>query len=369
MCKPDAQVYGMWHNPHFPIRGAAMFPTSRQLILPILLLLSLQSMAWAEDSATDADYRPGKGWQVPGTDFKLGGYASIGIGDDRNAKTTAGIDDFSLFVHWENEGKLRLFSELDLERPLGWEEDKGLTTGHAYLALERLYADYLYSEKLNFRAGKFLTPIGRWNVIHASPLVWTTSRPMVTEHLFPTNATGAMVYGSVPALDTTLDYSVYAAIGEDWRPDPKLDPFEEAYGMHVSMPVPGNGELGMSYANFEQKSSIGERKNLLGVDYFWSHNRYEVSLEAAYRFSEYGSQSDEKGLYLQAVAPLSQRWYAIGRYELYDQSGPAPAMSLWLAGAAYRLSPAMILKAEYSRAINNRIQAPEGLFASFAVLF
>lgn len=344
-----------------------MFPSTCCLIFSALLLLGLQSPAQAEDANTD--YRPGKGWQVPGTDFKLGGYASVGIEDDRHVRSTAGIDDFSLFVHWENEGKLRLFSELDLEQALLWEEGQGLTTRHAYLALERLYADYLYSEKLNFRAGKFLTPIGRWNVIHAAPLVWTTLRPLVTERIFPTNTTGVMAYGSVAALGTSLDYSIYSALGEDWHSDPKLDPFEEAYGMHVSLPLAGTGELGMSYANFEQKSALGERKNLLGLDYFWSHEGYEISFEGAYRFSENGSRSDEKGLYLQGVAPLSARWYAIGRYEFYDLAGPAPAMNLWLAGLAYRLSPAMILKAEYSRAVNNRILAPEGLFASFAVLF
>ena len=249
------------------------------------------------------------------------------------------------------------------------EQGEGMTVKHAYPALERLYADYLYSEKLNFRGGKFLTPIGRWNVIHAAPLVWTTTRPLVTERTFPTNATGAMAYGTLPAFDTELDYSVYTAIGNDWRPDPKLDPFEEAYGLHLSMPVNDAAEVGVSYANFEQKSSIGDRKNLLGLDYFWSRNRYEISTEAAYRFSENGSQSNEYGLYIQGVAPLSERWYAIGRYELYNQAGPTPTLNLWLVGAAMRLSPALIFKVEYSRATNNQNHMPEGLFSSFAILF
>ena len=345
-----------------------MFPMTRSALL-LALLLCVQTAAWAEDEVSASDYRPGKGWQVPGTGFKLGGYASAGIEDDHHQRATVGVDDFSLFVHWESDGKLRLFSELDLEQPVVWEQGHGVTARHAYLALERAYADYLYSERLNFRAGKFLTPIGRWNVIHAAPLVWTTTRPLVTERTFPTNATGAMVYGTLPALGNTIDYSVYSALGEDWRPDPKLDPFEEAYGMHVMLPVTGNSEFGVSYANFEQKGSRGEHKKLLGLDYYWSRERYEVSAELAYRFSDNGSQSDERGLYIQGVVPLSGHWYAIGRYELYDQAGPAPALNLWLAGVAMRLTPAMVLKAEFSHATNNRIQAPEGLFASFAILF
>lgn len=345
-----------------------MYPLKRLLLLLALLVPGL-APAWAEDTLAGADYQPGKGWQIPGSGFRLGGYASAGIEDDRHRRTTLGVDDFSLFLHWESEGKFRLFSELDVENPLVWQEADGLTEQHAYLALERLYADYLYSEKLNFRAGKFLTPIGRWNVIHAAPLVWTTSRPLVTERTFPTNATGAMAYGTLPVMGSEIDYSLYTAVGDDWRPNPKLDPFEEAFGLHLTIPTTSLGDFGLSYANFEQKGTIGERKNLLGMDYYWSHERYEVSAELAYRFSDEGHHADEKGLFIQGVAPIADRWYAIGRYELYDKAGPAPAMNLWLAGVAVRLTPAMLLKAEFSHASHNRIQAPEGFFASFAILF
>jgi hypothetical protein len=178
-----------------------------------------------------------------------------------------------------------------------------------------------------------------------------------------------MVYGTLPVFDSSLDYSIYTAIGDDWRPDPKLDPFEEAVGAHVTLPLESVGEIGFSYANFEQKSSKGERKNLVGMDYFWSHDRYEISAEAAYRLSDDGDKAAEKGLFIQGVMPLSDRWYALGRYELFDPAGSASTMNLWLAGVAMRLSPAMIFKAEYSHATNNTIHAPEGLFASFAILF
>ena len=199
--------------------------------------------------------------------------------------------------------------------------------------------------------------------------MWTTSRPLITERSFPTNATGAMIYGSQPLLDYEIDYSLYTAIGHEWRADPRLDPFSEAYGMHLSTASSNLGEIGVSYAGFEQERSKGQHKNLLGMDYFWSRNRYEFSTELVYRCSEQGHQRDEKGLYVQGVAPISDRWYAITRYELYDPAGPAPAMNLYLAGVAMRLSPATIVKAEFSHATHNRIQAPAGLFASFAILF
>jgi hypothetical protein len=347
-----------------------MFPINPIRFFLTLLLLGLQTPVWGDEFEQASSYELGKGWQVPGTGFNLGGYTSGGYNDDRSKNQwDVGMDDLSLFVRWEGEGKLRLFSELDLETPVDYEPGVGLTTKHAYLALERLYADYLYSDKLNFRGGKFLTPIGRWNLLHAAPLVWTTTRPLITENTFPTNATGAMAYGTLSLLGTEVDYSVYSAIGNDWRPDPKLDPFEEAYGLHFNIPIGRAGQLGFSYANFEQKGSVGERKNLVGLDYYWEHDRYEIMSEAVYRFSDDGSSHDEKGLYIQGAIPLSARLHGIVRYELYDQAGPAPAMNLWLAGLAYRVAPSVLLKAEYSHATHNAIKAPEGFFASFAIMF
>lgn len=341
----------------------------KRLLFLLAMLCCGPLPAWADGPAADADYRPGTGWQIPGSGFRLGGYAAAGLEDDVNQHVATGIDDFSLFVHWEGEGKWRLFSELDLEKPVLEQDPDAGTESQTYLSLERAYVDYLYSEEVNFRAGKFLTPIGRWNVIHAAPLVWTTTRPLVTERTFPTNLTGAMAYGSVPAFGNEVDYSVYTSVGKDWRSSPSLDPFDEAFGMHLTVPTSGLGEIGVSLANFEQRSAIGERRNLLGWDYFWTQDRYEVSTEMAYRFSDKGHASDEKGLFVQGVAPVSGRWYAVARYEFYEPADPGAAIDLWLAGAALRLSPAEIFKVEFSHASNNRIQAPEGFFVSFAVLF
>ena len=335
----------------------------------ILLAFSM-SQAFADNVLlANENQFPQLGWQVPGTGFNLGGYTSLSYENDKHQPEKLNLDDLSLFIHWEGEGKFRLFSEIDLEDSVSYEQGAGFTTRHAYLALERLYADYLYSDSLNLRFGKFLTPIGRWNLIHAQPLQWTSSRPLITERTFPTNATGGMVYGTVSAAGHNIDYSLYASIGEEWRPDPKQDPFEEAYGIHLALPDSGFGEFGISYAKFEQKSSIGEKRNLIGVDYLWTRNRYEVSAELAYRFSDKTSQFDERGLFIQGVAPLSERWYGVARYEFYDQAGDVPATNIALLGIAMKLSPTLILKAEYSHASNNRINSPEGVFTSFSILF
>lgn len=338
-----------------------------RLIPPLLLLIFMAAAARADD--TSIDYQPGQGWQLPGTGLRLGGYTSAGYQNDRRKPSSLGVNDLSLFTWWEGDSPFKFFSELDLEDGLTWKQGQRITTRHAYLGLERLYVDFNYSDSVNLRGGKFLTPIGRWNTIHADPLVWTTSRPLITERAFPTNATGAMLYGTVPAFGKTLDYSVYTALGDDWRPNPKLDPFSEAYGFHVSAPLSGLGEFGVSYVNFEQRKSIGERRNLVGVDYFRTFDRYELSAEAIYRLSDEGGLASEKGLFVQGVAPLTQRLYLVGRYEWFDPAGIARPLNLGVIGVALKLSPAVVLKAELSHASHNSIGAQEGFFTSIAVLF
>lgn len=342
------------------------------LIQLVSLAFALQLVfgsARAGDEVPAQEYRPGRGWQVPGTNLQVGGYATVSLNSVNDTQSVLALDDLSLILHWEGDGKFRFLSEFTLENPLTYVAGSDTIEKRSYLAMERLYVDYLNSDKLSFRFGRFLTPIGRWNGVHAGPLEWTTSRPLVTERSFPTNATGVMAFGTVPAFGRGFDYSVYAAVGEDWRPDPRLDPFEEAYGVHVTAPVTRHGELGISVASFEQRSSPAERRELVGLDYSWAHNRFEIDAEAAYRFSEDGGPFDERGFFLQGVAPLSPRVYAIGRFEFYDPAGPQRAVNLWLLGVAFKPSPAWILKFECREGSEDQAIAPDSVLASVSILF
>ncbi len=341
----------------------------RGLIVCILTIFLYASPCWAEDAGIDPDATTQEEQQKPSDQSYIGGYLSFNYQNDQNSSSTLSLKDASLFLHWEGKGKFRFFSEIDLESPLTIQKNAELTTKNSYVALERLYFDYLFSDALNFRAGKFLTPVGRWNTIHADPLVWTTTRPLVSERSFPTNATGAMVFGTLPVFGKSVDFSLYSALGEDWRPNPKLDPFEEAYGLHINTSLTQAFEIGISYINFEQRGSIGERKQLFGLDYVWSRNRYEISAEAVYRFSELGNSEDERAAYLQSIFPLTQRLYLVTRYEYYDQAGPVRGVNLYLLGLAFKPSSSAIFKVEFTDASKGNQTIPRGVNASYSVLF
>jgi hypothetical protein len=317
---------------------------------------------------SDINYRLGEGLRVADTGFSLGGYATAGYENVHGASSRATLDDLSLFVWWQGEGRWKFFAELDYEnvlssRSLHTEGDK------RYLALERIYFDYALSDTSNIRAGKFLTPIGRWNLIHATPLVWTTSRPLVTEGTFPTNATGLMLTGTLPSLGNGVEYSIYASKSSEIRPNPAQDPFNEAIGAHLILPLPGDGQFGISYAAFEQRKTRDEKKQLLGLDFVWSRNRYEISGEGIYRFSDNGSSWDEKGAFVQLVIPIYDRLFAVGRYEIVRKAQENGTTQLWVGGLNYRITPAIVLKAELMGGRNNRIDAPEGFMSSISLLF
>jgi hypothetical protein len=340
---------------------------SRILATFCLLFASLLAIA-DENGLSLGSYRLGEGLRVGDTGLMLGGYATVINENLPHTPSRTALDNTSLFVWWEGDGHWKFFSELDYENVLA-NHSAAQEGDKRYLALERLYVDYAFSHTTNVRAGKFLTPIGRWNLIHATPLVWTTSRPLITTITFPTNVTGLMVNGSLPRLGNGVEYALYGSTGSEIRPNPTLDPFNEVVGGHVTLPILEDGQLGFSYAAFEQKKSRGEQKQLAGLDFVWSRHRFEISGEGVYRFSDNGSGWDEKGAFLQLVAPLSEKLYAVGRYEVFRKSRETVSTQLWVAGLNYRLSRALVLKAEWVGSKDNRIDAPAGFMSSLSVLF
>ncbi len=330
--------------------------------------IELSFVAMADDEATisDTDFRLGSGLKIPGTDINVGGYGTGSLDYDPGAPPRVALDALSLFVWWDGQGRWKFFSEIEYDNLLFSEsKEKGK---NGYLSLERLYVDYSLTDNADVKAGKFLTPIGRWNEIHATPLVWTTSRPLATTYLFPTNMTGVMVSGSLPNIGRGIDYSFYESTGDEIRPNPALDPFREALGTHIVFNSLYGTQFGFSYVSFEQDDARPAHNQLIGGDFFWTHDRFEVSAEAVYRRSNIGRADDERGAYIQFVAPLTDRLYAVGRYENLHLALEPFTTQLWVGGLNYKLSSSLIFKVEWVGSHNNRIGAPDGFLSSISVL-
>ena len=326
-----------------------------------------------EAEPENSSYQLGNGLKLGNSGVTLGGYASIEYSDLENTKADLAVSHASLFVSWESPNlPLQFFSEIDSQYQFAADVPNNQSSrlgGEHALSLERLYFNYGFNDALTVRAGKFLTPFGRWNLIHADPLVWTTSRPLITQNLFPDNVTGLMTYGNVAWLGQAVDYSVFSSAGVDLHKTADQDEFRQALGWHLNFPTSENAQIGFSYINFSQQSNQSNHFQLFGADLLWKFREYEVMGEYAYRLSSQGSAFKASGGYLQGVVPLWNKLYGVLRLEnMHDQS-IGQNTSQYIIGLNYRQNRALSYKVEYLRNFISTDIRPQGVMASVSVLF
>jgi len=259
--------------------------------------------------------------------------------------------------------RLRFFSELEYADVIDVDTKGHVDSPDEAATVERLYLDGAVSDAVNVRAGIFLTPVGRWNTIHAAPLVWTTSRPLVTERPFDPSVTGVMLYGSVFPAAGSVTYSVYDQFAQPIEGNPDYDPADHSLGGRLQYDADGDWSAGSSYLAARRG---GEWRHVGGLDFLWSRRPLEVMGEAIVDAGTGGGP--EWGFYLQPVLAVSPRVALVARYEHYDAPGPFQ-LNIMTMGIAVRLLPTVVLKSEYQVVDRHTRAAPPGFRASVAVLF
>jgi len=352
--------------------------------LGLLLIAGLASAAaqgdegaWAHDA-----YSLGQGLNFPQQRLIVGGYLSLYYSDLQTQDRQFEARDVSLFLSKTLSNRWQLFSEIEIGDALQ-ASNNGVTARHAELDLERLYADYRATTQVNLRLGKYLTPVGRWNVIHADPLVWTADRPLSTVAPFARHATGAMLYGNVGLGGNGLDYTLYADDSALLDPTQKselafeddtsgLSPhnaFKRAVGARAAYHFLDDAvQVGVSYLRFKM-SDLQDNQELFGADALLAVRRMEFSGEWVYRNSLGSTERDEYGRFLQAVLPLPARFYLVGRTEKYRAAFLSSTATIDTLGIAYRPHKAVAIKLDYRDGKDNETLAPSGWLGSLAILF
>ncbi|GKS63835.1 hypothetical protein YTPLAS72_11390 [Nitrospira sp.] len=135
-----------------------------------------------------------------------------GYGDIRNNQgTTNGFDQqrFVPFIYADITEHVKFASEIEIEHGI-----RGISDNE--ISLEFAHIDYLINEKINLRGGIVLIPLGKFNLLHDSPLNDLTDRPLVSRLIIPSTMaeTGAGLYGTFyPGRTGKLDYEVYVTTG------------------------------------------------------------------------------------------------------------------------------------------------------------
>lgn len=355
----------------------------RSTVVVTALLLSMTVASAADESAAtgpldvtsartytrstpigDVRYTPGRGVALGSTGLHLGGYATLAVTRDEGDPAALSLDDLSLFALWQVASRLKLFTELEVENAFRIDDEGHVGSPDDRFSVERLYADVGVSDALTFRAGTFLTPVGRWNLVHAAPLVWTTSRPLTTELPFDPRSTGVMAYGSVFLDAGDVAYSLYAQVADPIEGNPSFTPADHALGGRVAWWSPGQAwSLGASLQTAERR---GGWRHLGGLDLLWHRGRYEVQGEAIVQ--DGANRPAAWGLYLQAAVELTPRLFLVERVEHFA-APRAPEVNLVASGLLFRVLSNAVLKAEYLAADTSAPNAEPGFKASAAILF
>jgi hypothetical protein len=311
-------------------------------------------------------YDAGRGLRLGRTGFTLGGFATAEVEAPEGGGSNGGADG-NLFVFFDPISFFHVFSELEFGNLATIESGSSGIRSDPEVEVERLYLDLDATDAAHVRFGQFFTPVGRWNLTHAEPFVWTTTEPVIVEDVFDEIVTGAMLWGSLFPPNAALSYSLYGTFLDHMAPDPDAPPAERSLGAHLEWASLHGWAVGLSY--FASKRPDDDWHNLGGIDGLWQpHPRVELTGEAI--FGE-GSQENGAlwGLYTQAVVETVRTLYVVGRYEHFDPPRHGRTLNLFDVGLTWVPRYYLRLKADYRFANHNTERAPAGFFSSVSILF
>lgn len=184
------------------------------------------------------------------------------------------------------------------------------------LKIEFAIIDYLINEPFNIRTGIILVPLGKFNLLHDSPLRDLTDRPIVARRVLPStlHQPGVGVYGTFyPTALSQVNYEIYltsgftGGFGGDGNPN--LSPSSSSFGMSTITQTGGLRSARSNNTDFDNNSGkavVGRiaLSPILGI---------EVGLSGMYDMYDPGNQ---RGLFIGAVDWTFQR----GPFEFIGES-------------------------------------------------
>jgi hypothetical protein len=302
----------------------------------------------------------------------LAGYSNLLFEAPHNGSDALVLEGLSLFVSAHVNRYLNPFVEAELEGVTLAAEPGGRSSGTT--SVERLYNDFELTPSASMRVGKMLAPVGEWNLIHAAPLVWTVTRPLSTYYAFPAFVSGALLdihHGA----DADWGAQIYFQPGRTaLAREDELTPRQYSNVAGVDIRYTGDvlNRIGLSLQTASVRGSGGHQAlcSLYG-GFSTGSVMWDFQVDVAdIRGGTAGRVHDrEGGGFVQAVYPLTSRWFVVGQGELFQARDSAARARHWALGAVYRPRPAISWKLEYLDARGAPVGEPRGVYAAWAVLF
>ena len=234
----------------------------------------------------------------------VGGYMDHELfwNDDRK---TFDQHRFIPFIHSTVSDRIHVAAEIEFEHG-------GSVPGDGEIKLEFATVDISFGESVNYRGGVILSPLGRFNLIHDSPLNDLTNRPLVNGEIIPTTLSeaGMGLYGTIyPSPSALIGYEIYLVNGfneaaatrlRSGRGSQKADNNDEKsivgrlnYSPLLGLDLGASGHFG-AYDDAGQESL-----RIVAADASWNRGPWDAKAELA-RASVSGAAADSRyGYYAQ----------------------------------------------------------------------
>ncbi len=317
------------------------------------------------------EYHAGRGLRVGDTGLTIGGFATLEINGPEGEPTEIALDSINFLIDYEPIPALDLFAELEVGDLVVIEPGDGDVSSDPELTVERLHADWSVSDALNFRIGKFQTPVGRWNLVPAEPFVWTAEEPVTVENGFDEHQTGVALFGSTFRGSRTFGYWLYGQVVDELDTPSDESPADRSAGARLEYGS-SRGEWSVG-ASFLASKKDGAWSQLGGLDAQLRRGALELTSELVVQGGDIRGRdlwgAHLQGVYeLQFLAPWVRGLYAVGRYEHFHPS-QARRSNVFDVGLTWIPVHWVNVKLGYRFADQETREVDRGLRVSASVLF
>jgi len=348
-------------------RGAFCFLVIVCIIQPIYVVASSQQQFKNSVPISEKNYNDFNKESL--TDWDVSGYLKL-LAKDTEGVREVEIDDLSLFLSNHINWWFNPFLEAEFfSVPLS-NSEHSVNLGSGNFVIERLYNDISPTSGHRFRIGKFLAPVGQWNLVHAAPLVWTVERPLTTTFSFSNYITG-FEYGFElnPFAGSRIDFY--------WQPRNSFDPkplshhpreYKQTIGSSwtISDDLDGRSSLDFQYARVK---SSAEKRTTLSLHKAIYQSQWSYDGQAIYTSIADNNVflSDwEGGGYLQVRYQYNQRLDQYVRGEQYHFAEFDNTDTSWLIGLRYRFVSMGNINIEY---VSHSAATGDSLLISYNIMF
>lgn len=292
------------------------------------------------------EYELGHGFKV-NDKLHIGGYFSTDY-EKSNEKRQFRLDDVAILGYGELFPKFTYLFEFEAAPFYAKNYTDDTTTKDTTFHYERFYVNYSFSDALNLRAGKQITPIGYWNLEPINVLRDTSSNPLYSKQIFPKLFTGIDLYGYLDS-DNELSYHLFMQKNNDMDADYINIKNSHFFGLSLEYEPSMETSFGASAGEFIT-NDIHKHVRYVQANAKYDSYPYKFQTEIAYSGidnKETRQRSYKLGGYAQGLYNFNMKHAAILRYEYFDDKESNKLHNIGVFGYSYRPLYAVSIKGEY----------------------